>query len=149
MITNYACIPMITKPTRVTRTSSTLLDHMYTNILDLRLTPSIINSDLTDHYPIFCLLETTTRFINSRYKRRDFGSMDYDSFTDDVFHVCSGLLFSSSGIEEKEPAGAQTSAAHATLPLATLMTWPPWVDGNQKVPLCPPPDRLRDRSTPT
>ena len=42
--------PVITKPTRVAETSSTIIDLIITNDLAHRLFPMIIRTDLTDHY---------------------------------------------------------------------------------------------------
>ena len=48
-------IPLITRPVRVTRTSATLIDNIYSNqILDRDHSLSgIMLTDITDHYPIF------------------------------------------------------------------------------------------------
>ena len=43
------------KPTRVTATSSTLLDHILTNDVISQITPGILNSDDNDHFPTFVL----------------------------------------------------------------------------------------------
>ena len=53
-------IPVITKPTRITEHSQTLIDHIYTNT-DLT-TPNykykqgILRTDISDHYPVFYLM---------------------------------------------------------------------------------------------
>ena len=48
-------IPLITRPTRVTHTSATLIDNIYSNqILDRdHSVNGIIMTDISDHYPIF------------------------------------------------------------------------------------------------
>ena len=43
-------LPIITKPTRIARTSSTLLDHIYINSTTNYSQTGIIISDLSDHY---------------------------------------------------------------------------------------------------
>ena len=45
---------MITKPTRVTETTSTILDHILTNDVHYCILRGIIQYDLSDHYPVFC-----------------------------------------------------------------------------------------------
>ena len=70
------CFPLITKSTRITSTSSTLLDHIITNITQNILLPGILRSDLSDHFPTFCfiLLDskpfkiTVNKKIRSLYK---------------------------------------------------------------------------------
>merc|ERR1712013_764021 len=51
--------PLITKPTRITKTSATLIDHIWTN--DLRQTSinksHIIITDITDHLPCITVVK--------------------------------------------------------------------------------------------
>nr|XP_039269980.1 uncharacterized protein LOC120344734 [Styela clava] len=47
-------LPLITSPTRVTRSSSTLIDNIFTNAIKFDLMSFIILSDISDHYPQFC-----------------------------------------------------------------------------------------------
>ena len=54
-----ALISNITKPTRVTSNFSTIMDHILTNYTSCSIFPAIIESMLTDHYPIFCTLQIT------------------------------------------------------------------------------------------
>ena len=51
-ITSLGCIIPIDKPTRLTETSSTIIDHFYTNELLTSIDSKIILSDITDHFPI-------------------------------------------------------------------------------------------------
>ena len=52
MIYSPGCIPTITHPTRITITSSTLIDHIYTNNFIKEMKSFILLHDLTDHFPI-------------------------------------------------------------------------------------------------
>ena len=45
--------PVISKPTRITHHSATLIDNIFTNNLDHDMISGIIYSDLSDHLPIF------------------------------------------------------------------------------------------------
>ena len=47
-------LPVITKPTRVTDHTATLIDHIYTNSVQ-NLTAGILTIEVTDHLPIFCI----------------------------------------------------------------------------------------------
>jgi hypothetical protein len=49
-------IPTITKPTRVTPTSATLIDNIYIRYLDPFIHSGIICSKISDHFPIFCFM---------------------------------------------------------------------------------------------
>ena len=47
-------IPLITKPTRVTQTSETIIDHIFTNDFSSQnLLSGVITTDISDHFPIF------------------------------------------------------------------------------------------------
>ena len=47
-------IPVINKPTRVTRYTATAFDHMFTNsIINTEIKSAIIKADISDHFPIF------------------------------------------------------------------------------------------------
>ena len=48
---------IITKPTRVTPISATLIDHVITNDIAHTIVPSIILSHLMDHYPVSCSIK--------------------------------------------------------------------------------------------
>ena len=51
---NWRCIQLIDKPTRITQSSSTVIDHIYTNSILLNaVEPAVICRDMTDHLPIF------------------------------------------------------------------------------------------------
>ncbi len=49
-------VPTITKPTRVTHSSVTLIDSLYVQYTDESLYSGIIASDLSDYFPIYCLV---------------------------------------------------------------------------------------------
>ena len=46
-------VPMIHKPTRIDKSSATLIDHIYTNMVDLPYTSGVITSEVADHFGIF------------------------------------------------------------------------------------------------
>ena len=50
-------VPMINLPTRVTDSSSTLIDHIYKTVNDISDTAGSIVSDITDHYLNFILIK--------------------------------------------------------------------------------------------
>ena len=49
---SLGCIPLITHPTRITSTSSTLLDHVYTNNVVGEHKSFILVEDVSDHLPV-------------------------------------------------------------------------------------------------
>ena len=44
---------MITKPTRVTQSSATLIDHVYSNNIEYSSSSGVIITDIADHFGIF------------------------------------------------------------------------------------------------
>ena len=54
---NYTA-PLITKPTRITNHTKTLIDHIYTNMFTSQITSGIALHDISDHLPIFCIINT-------------------------------------------------------------------------------------------
>jgi hypothetical protein len=83
----YNLIPTITKPTRVTEFSATLIDNIFIN--DLLATnntyvPGIIVSDLSDHFP--CFLNLQLNCINPKKLKKEpkyirkFNSQNYATF---------------------------------------------------------------------
>ena len=51
-------IPLITRPTRVTQSTATLIDNIFTNqlaVLHNIFLQGIMLTDISDHYPIFCV----------------------------------------------------------------------------------------------
>ena len=57
-------IPVINKPTRVTKVNATLIDHILTNdFLDTASSTGIVKSDISDHFPI--LLITSPQYLDN------------------------------------------------------------------------------------
>ena len=50
------CFNLITKPTRITSHSSTLLDHLYTNMLSKQITSGILTYNISDYLRTFCII---------------------------------------------------------------------------------------------
>jgi len=60
----FACslLPVITKPTRITDTSASLIDHIYYNQIDnAKLFTGILHTRITDHFPIFLINRGTVK----------------------------------------------------------------------------------------
>ena len=77
-------LPIITKPTRLTDHTATLIDHKYINCLQ-NFTVGILTVDITDHLPIFCLVWTQPTRNNSNKKYfRDYSKFNKDLYLDDI-----------------------------------------------------------------
>ena len=64
--------PVITKPTRVTDKSATLIDNIFTdNVLKSdKVLTGILHSDITDHYPIFHITEDLIKKDEAQFIKR-------------------------------------------------------------------------------
>ena len=56
MILEMGFMPLITKPTRITDHTATLIDHIYTNVPEKVINAGIFTADITDHLPVFCTI---------------------------------------------------------------------------------------------
>ena len=81
-------IPTITLPTRVTDTSSTLIDHIITNDTTRKIKPGVIRCDnkLSDHYVIYCNVSgyTSPRQNKLHYFFRDKTNFNSESYCEDM-----------------------------------------------------------------
>ena len=79
---------IITKPTRVTPNSSTLIDHILTNDINNTFHPGAILTDvLSGHYPVFCVLSKNVRFLNHKQATVKPTFRDYTNFAPESFKV--------------------------------------------------------------
>ena len=53
LMNSNSLYPVISKPTRVTPTTATLIDNIFSNNLEFNMNSGILYADLTDHFPIF------------------------------------------------------------------------------------------------
>jgi len=54
----YSLFPLMNIPTRITKTSATLIDNIFTNNLDSKIYASgVLTNPISDHCPVFCMTE--------------------------------------------------------------------------------------------
>ena len=81
-------IPTIDKPTRVRRTSATLIDNIFVNNPDHVCASGNIVSDISDHFSQFCILNSAVERPKARARKvRDFSNFSRDSFISDLSQV--------------------------------------------------------------
>ena len=69
-IFSHGFIPTITKPTRVTKNSATLIDHIYSNNISTSTTSGIIITDVADHFgTIYSVCDEKRSSKSIQYKR--------------------------------------------------------------------------------
>jgi hypothetical protein len=83
MLYAYNFLPIITKPTRLTDHTKTLIDHIYTNAYSDQISSGILLYDISDHLPVFCIINLCTKRINIRRFFRDYSSFNKDEYLDD------------------------------------------------------------------
>ena len=77
-------LPIITKPTRLTEHTATLIDHIYKNCSQ-NFTAGILTVDITDRLPIFFLVRTQLTWNNNNKKYfRDYSKFIKDLHLDDI-----------------------------------------------------------------
>ena len=60
----HGCIPLMTRPTRVTSKMVSLIDNIFTNFIfetSLKLRKRIIKRDVSDHFPVFVSLNSSSK----------------------------------------------------------------------------------------
>ena len=82
-------IPTINKPTRVTRTTATAIDHILTNsFADRNFKTAIFKSDVSDHFPICFIIRSTKPKIENKTSfifKRIFNFETINSFKQDLY----------------------------------------------------------------
>ena len=56
LMQSHLFMPLIQHPTRVTETSATLIDNIFTNCICFPVRSGILSTDISDHMPVFCML---------------------------------------------------------------------------------------------
>ena len=92
---SYMFMPLINKPTRVTNLSATLIDNIYCNNFNQdTMLQGILMTDITDHFPIFCIDVNTQHLVKdaSVYKRT-FTNRQIDRFSTQLDTLNWGSIF--------------------------------------------------------
>lgn len=97
------CNNIINKPTRITESSATLIDHIYTNITDKITNRGILTFDISDHLPTFCLTDLKTTKKQEKKLIRDMKNFDKTNFLEDVKTLVQSNNDFLSTIEEYNP----------------------------------------------
>jgi len=85
MLHSLSCKLVIDKPTRITKHSTTLIDHIYTNDVKSSIVSGIIIDDLSDHLPIFVISEKASpQKVYSKRKVRKINGINAEHFIADL-----------------------------------------------------------------
>ena len=89
-------LPLITKPTRLTDDSSTLIDHIYTNAPIQNTTSGIALADISDHLPVFCICDAPTSKNKQITYFRDYSNFRKEQYLADISQINWPDLYSNS-----------------------------------------------------
>ena len=84
IVSSFSLTQLISEPTRVTETSSTLIDHVYTSNLSNIVESGVTKYALSDHYLVFAIRHRS--MIGKQASRISIEFNDYSQFTDQ--HIC-------------------------------------------------------------
>ena len=76
-------IPLILQPTRITRHSNTLIDNIFSNVIDLDITSGNFTATISDHLPQFSIIPNMFGNIQSNKSNiyeRDWSKFDRENF---------------------------------------------------------------------
>ena len=104
------CSELITKPTRITPSSSTLVDHIYTTLPLDKVTPGILTNELSDHLPIFVLIKPAhVEKLNTKAQfKHDFSNCNAEEFMEETKEALNSMI-----VNSDNPAAALDDAIGA------------------------------------
>ena len=83
MLASNGLFQLITKPTRVTDTSASLIDHIFASSLSNLVCPGIILNDISDHFMTYCAISLRAKPQSTeqiKYLVRDINNLKIDDF---------------------------------------------------------------------
>ena len=87
MLFDLGFMPVITKATRVTDHTSSLIDDIYTNAPEKVIKSGICLADISDHLPVFCTIANTLPTSNKARYFRDFTHFNQNAFLLDLSSI--------------------------------------------------------------
>ena len=96
-------IPTIDKPTRVHRTSASLIDNIFVNNPDQVVVSGNLVTDVSDHFSQFCIFASTIdRIKQKQIKKRDFSKFCSDALNDELATINWNSIIERPGINVDE-----------------------------------------------
>lgn len=87
---SYCLYPLIDKPTRVTATSSTLIDNIFTNNISCEHRSNIVLTDISDHFPLMISVKNSHKPAHEKAEFiRIFSARNINYFK----NQCDGTIF--------------------------------------------------------
>lgn len=82
----FSYVPLIVKPTRISNTNATLIDNIFTNNMNnAKILSGIFYTDISDHLPVFCIIQDTLKNIAKKYVTyRQYGKINTEKFNSKI-----------------------------------------------------------------
>ena len=97
----YSFFPVIDKPTRVYKNSATLIDNIFVNRFDHKISGGNIVSDISDHYSQFCFIHSLTpKNLTTKCKIRDYSNFSEECFINDVSETDWNSLMANGSVDK-------------------------------------------------
>jgi len=111
---SFNCHQLISNPTRVTPTSATLIDHIYTNLDAEDFKSGVLVNDISDHFPIYAVFMSCQTIGNmpERPMRRNYANLNHDQFLASVDYSLQQITHQNCGPSEKLNAAITTITDH-------------------------------------
>ncbi|XP_077994315.1 uncharacterized protein LOC144448040 [Glandiceps talaboti] len=86
LLNSYNFYQIINTATRITDNTSTIIDHCLTNITNYFINCGTLQSDITDHYPIFCIINHLKHILKPANSAQilNFKNYNPDAFLSDL-----------------------------------------------------------------
>ena len=95
-LNSFGSVPIVTIPTRVTDTTSTIIDHIITNDTFRVIKPGVIRHDnkLSDHYVIFCSISgfSISPLKVNHHTFRDKSNLNVENYCDEMYESVNKFL---------------------------------------------------------
>lgn len=95
MLHSNNILPIITKPTRITNYTATLIDHIYTNNTN-QMISGIATINILDHLPTFCIADISVQKQESERLFKDYSQFDSELYLQDIKAIDWNTIFSKS-----------------------------------------------------
>ena len=75
MLYSNNMLPIITKPTRITGHTASLIDHICSNSLNQQVVSGIATVDILYHLPVFCTIDVSVEWQKYKMTFRDYSNL--------------------------------------------------------------------------
>ena len=102
MLYSSNLLPVVTKPTRITSHTATLIDHIHTKASTDQIISSIVTTNISDHLPTLWFSRRQTAGLKPKRFFRDYSNFDSETHLNDIKSAdWSSILNDPTGIHTK------------------------------------------------